>query len=421
MGLGFGIYDDIAEREKNVATSLGVVCSSCNTAYVFNLKQGSFYQQKTCLICKKEKENGILIEEFEFSLSGHMKHHYVHAENNDSGLPLKEILKRFTYDSEEFLEQLSVYMCSKNLFFDENQRYIDIVDDEFKIVCVKESKEKWERIATELKHYKRFSHLEAVQHFQNLISACKGNLEKEKLDSDNLDSKDQNTDQREDVYHEETELNNALTILKKGTEIYRARIVKDADEREKIISDSEKQLGAPPEKNSQNNRMSPSGISFLYAAESSDTAIAEVHPYKGDEVAVGTFVLDKDLRFFDFSLLPNTYLSPPNLLTHPKTDMLYRDRHIIKFLQDLIAKPFRATDTSYIETQVFAEVIRNHHHKYDGLIFNSTQTDNKNIIIFGDINEVTNDKSYCVSLNIHASVDFYEILGIQVSSIKKSP
>ncbi|WP_157982886.1 RES family NAD+ phosphorylase [Pantoea ananatis] len=415
------MYDEISAREKKVATSLGVVCSSCNTAYVFNLKKESFIQKKTCLICKKEKEDGILVEDFEFSLSGHMRHHYVHAKNNDSGLPLKEILKRFTYDSEDFLVRLSAYMCSKDVFFDESKHYIDIVDDEFIRVCVKESKNKWERIATELKHYKRFSHLEAVQHFGNLISGCKGNLEKEKIDSDNLDSKDQILEQCEDVYHEETALNNALTILKKGTKIYRARIVKDADEREKIISDSEKQLGAPPEKNSQNNRMSPSGISFLYAAESPDTAIAEVHPYKGDEVAVGTFVLDKDLRFFDFSLLPNTYLSPPNLLTHPKTDMFYRDRHIIKFLQDLIAKPFRATDTSYIETQVFAEVIRNHHHKYDGLIFKSTQTDNKNIIIFGDINEVTNDKSYSVSLNIHSTVDFYEILGIQVSSLKKSP
>lgn len=384
------------ERDKKVASSIGVVCGRCNTAFYFKTLTRDFNLKKTCQICDKETENGVLIEDFVNSLVRNVRNHYYHSDNSSYGLHLSDVLKRFTYNNDSFIEKLAPLVCEEDSFFDAHRKYIDYVDDQFIKECIKGSQELWDKIAYELKHQKRFSNSFAVDTFQNIISLCRMEIM--------------------DIDGNPVILNRALTIQVEDSEVFRARVLKDEDSKKLISENPEKQLNAPPEKFSQNNRMSPSGISFLYAAANRHTAISEVHPFAGDEVAIGTFNLEKDMHFFDFTLLSSFDVPQADLLTKPLKDKFFKLQFLIKYLHDLIAKPFRSSDISYIETQVFAEVIRNHHHKYDGIIFNSTQTKNKNFVIFGRVDEVTNNKTYDVKFNKKTGVEFYRIKSVSVET-----
>lgn len=390
--------DAMINRDKKIASSIGVVCESCNTAFYFSTLTRDFKLKKTCLICENETEKGAIIEDFVNSLVRNIPNHYYFNGNNSSGLPLSEVLKRFTYKNDSFIEKLTRLVCEESTFFNVHRKYNDYVDDKFTDKCIIEAKELWNKIAYELKHQKRFSNNFAVETFQNIISMCR--IKGKDIDGKSID-----------VYR-------ALTIQVEDSEIFRARVLKNEDSKKVISEHPEKQLNAPPEKFSQNNRMSPSGISFFYAAADRHTAISEVHPFAGDEVAVGTFNLKKDMHFFDFTTLNNFDVPQADLLTKPLKDKFYKLQYIIKFLHDLIAKPFRSTDTSYIETQVFAEVIRNHHHKYDGIIFYSTQTKNRNFVIFGRIEEQTKNKTYDVEFNKNKGVEFHKVKSVSVVTQK---
>lgn len=62
---------------------------------------------------------------------------------------------------------------------------------------------------------------------------------------------------------------------------YRARI-NGVDGRSFSVND----MGAPPEGKSSAGRINPEGISYLYVADSVDTAIAEVRPWKGATITI---------------------------------------------------------------------------------------------------------------------------------------
>lgn len=388
----------LSEREEKVVNSVGVVCKKCNTAFYFKTLSKPFNMNKRCLICDNESEEGILVEDFVNSLARNVKNHYYHSDNNKNGVPLREVLERFTFKNASFIEKLIPLLCEESNFFRVEKNYVDYVDDKFIDECIKEAKNTWETIAYELKHSQRFSNNKAVDLFKNIISMCV--IEIKDIDGNPL------------------KLNRASTIQVEGSEIFRARVLKDEDSKKVISQCPENQLDAPPEKLSKNNRMSPSGISFFYAAENIHTAISEVHPFAGDEVAIGSFKIMKDMHFFDFTSLSGFDVPQADLLTNPRQHNFFQLQFIIKFLHSLIARPFRSTDTSYIETQVFAEVIRNHHHKYDGIIFNSTQTKNRNFVIFGRIEEQTKNKTYDVEFNMNKGVEFHKVKSVSLETEK---
>lgn len=79
--------------------------------------------------------------------------------------------------------------------------------------------------------------------------------------------------------------------LNAGQYYYRARINK--------IEQSEpyerQNMGAPPNSLASPGRINPEGISYLYLADSVDTAIAEVRPWVGAKISVAKFVLKQDV------------------------------------------------------------------------------------------------------------------------------
>lgn len=377
-------------REEEIQSSRSYICAECNSsAYYFCKKNSQLNSGKQCLICSESRSNGILVEDFVFTLRGHLRDHYtlVDCHSTDT-IPLKDALKRFTYDNEEFLALLAELLCQPDdIFFREDGWYKNIVDEDFIATCKDGAIQKWEYIAYELKHVRRFSHSEAASYYASLIGSCFYKVEEP-----------------------QENFNAALTILQKGETLYRGRIVRNNEEKKAFLSDPAKELSAPPNHLATNSRMSPPGIAFLYTAGDTETAIAELHPFVSDIVAIGQFVTVRALRFYDFTLLDNVTYADAHILDNPKKHETFRNRYLICILHNLISKPLRANSTSYIETQVFAEVIRGYTgEKYDGIIFGSTQRPGgRNYVIFGE-SSATGGLKYHAEFNRDQSVTLYQI------------
>lgn len=392
-------------RQEEIQNSVGVICEECNQkAYYFNTKNADFFSVKCCLICSKEKEKGILLEDFLFTLTRKLNNHYELIQNDSSEtatVSLKQILKRFTYDNDLLLEKLADLLCQdSDSFYQVKGLYRSKVDEAFIEKCKKEAIEEWNQLSKDLKHNRRFTHVEASRFYERLIEACMHTLETKE------------------------EFNSALKTIKMGTVFYRGRLVKDNFHRDLLLSNPGQELCAPPDYLATNSRMSPPGISFMYMASDPETSIAELRPYVNDTIAIGEFVSTKEFKFFDFTLLDKLKHEDANILDDPKNDKYFQKRYLLSSLHELISKPFRATDTSYIETQMFAETIRNYREGFfDGIIFGSSQRDGGlNYVLFGDYlkddSKGALTRDYHVKFNDKSGIQFYQVLKMEAATKK---
>lgn len=389
-------------REKEIQSSVGYICAGCNQdAYYFNTKNTQLNSGKQCLICSEIRPDGILVEDFEFTLRRHLRDHYTLEDSRSTDfIPLKDVLKRFTYDNENFLELLAEFLCRPHdTFFRKDGWYRDTVDKHFIDTCRQAARSQWENFAYELKHIQRFTHSAASTFYQNLLCSCFHQVEKAK-----------------------GQFNSALTCLPKGAILYRGRIAKDKGQINAFLADPVKELSAPPEHLATNSRMSPPGISFLYTAGDFETALAELHPFVNDTVAIGEFITTRALNFFDFTRLDNFAHAEANILDNPKKQITFQNRYLLDSLHYLISRPYRANDTTYIETQVLAEVIRNFRKRmYDGIIFGSSQLDEGfNYVIFGEVTDTESQtdkkKEYHVEFNHEIGVKLYKVEKIRAQA-----
>ncbi|MDT9644007.1 HEPN-associated N-terminal domain-containing protein [Pseudomonas sp. JV245A] len=171
-----------------------------------------------------------------------------------------------------------------------------------------------------------------------------------------------------------------------GQPIFRVRIV---DPETQLIRSHE--LGPPPvEHANMPNRMSPVGIPMFYGAFDQDTAIRETYNPAGGvlkKAAAGEFSPIRDLRIVDLS---QSFFVPS--LFHPKLQTL---RPYFSFMRDFVedfTKPIERSDRAhadYVPTQVVTEYFRHVYrtdddHQIDGIIYPSSKTGDKAIVIFAD-------------------------------------
>lgn len=208
-----------------------------------------------------------------------------------------------------------------------------------------------------------------------------------------------------------------------GKKIYRVRIV-DQDE---LITQA-KDLGPPPaERANMPNRMSPVGIPMFYGAFDLNTAIREIYEpdnAKGKKVASGEFTALRDLRVVDLSKsLPVPSLFDPTL---QKLRNYYRFMN--NFIDDF-TKPIERSDRAhaeYVPTQVVTEYFRHVYRtgdgaQIDGIIYPSSKTGQKAIVIFADSTACIDaeetqgsgaflrlDRAVDVSLDAYANVESIE-------------
>ncbi len=176
-------------------------------------------------------------------------------------------------------------------------------------------------------------------------------------------------------------------------DIYRARMHKKQEKQLNFL-----ELGPPPEKIAQANRLSPAGITMFYGALEEETAIIEVLDINKPDyfITTGRFSNLKPLKLIDFSLLKWISIFDEGNEKKRETYVL-----LYQFIEDLI-KPISndgSQHIDYIPTQVVTEYLKNSfsselNQEIHGLIYPSTKRKGyKNVVLFFNDQNVTNDKN----------------------------
>jgi len=173
---------------------------------------------------------------------------------------------------------------------------------------------------------------------------------------------------------------NPVYVLKAGQKIFRARIFDDGFTQEVLRRNPESELGAPPRDRAQAGRMNVEYIPAFYGAFSEYTAVAEIRPDIGEEVAIGEFVLQRDVKVFDFAVFSRA--------PHDKWNEVYAHTRydFIKQMEDEIGRrvlPYKK-QRQYISTQIVAEYVKEYF-GCDAVIYRSSMirdrsAENRNIV-----------------------------------------
>ncbi|NQU99493.1 MAG: RES family NAD+ phosphorylase [Parcubacteria group bacterium] len=173
-------------------------------------------------------------------------------------------------------------------------------------------------------------------------------------------------------------------FLESGSIFWRARTSKRprVNNEGKIISDqyTKEEMSFPPKEKAKDGRANPAGISYLYLAETLQTAIAEVKPYIGDRITIASFNLNKKIKVVDIRK------DAPSLLEAMVTEDKASFSHVWFGIKMYFSLPVRPEETkNYIPTQYIAELFKNN--GYDGIIFDSVQKkDTFNLVLFNPLN-----------------------------------
>ncbi|MDR0294684.1 MAG: RES family NAD+ phosphorylase [Prevotellaceae bacterium] len=195
----------------------------------------------------------------------------------------------------------------------------------------------------------------------------------------------------------------AVYTLPMGTSVFRARLIKSANELpqqtqsafdlfekcfimekrdDELIAKIESSNGfwgfdvagsdAPPRDQVPAGRINPAGISYLYVAEEAHTAIVEARPSIKQMVSVAEIEIKKDLRLFDFcATLPDA--------ENPESQM----QKIFSVIAGQLSMPNYVGDTGYLATQYVSEYIKNLKDGFDGIRFSSSLHEGGfNIVLF---------------------------------------
>lgn len=183
-------------------------------------------------------------------------------------------------------------------------------------------------------------------------------------------------------------------------EIYRARIVKNKNQADKILLNPEIELNAPPPNIVRGGRLNPSDIPIFYGALEESTCVAEVRPNIGNYLVIGKFEISRPMKILDLTVF-NT-IPPYGSFFRPSFDEEISNWMFFRNFQYLISQPILPNQEylEYIPTQIISEYLSNILN-YDGIIYSSAQIGqeneenpiSKNIAIFYDKNkEVDNIK-----------------------------
>lgn len=132
-------------------------------------------------------------------------------------------------------------------------------------------------------------------------------------------------------------------------------------------------------------RLNPRGIAFLYLARDPKTAIAEVRPWVGAGVSVGTFEVLRDCTLVNCSEPGGRgmYLSFDAEGGFIPPSPAESDKLVWEAISYAFARPTDPNDTAltYAPTQILAEVLREE--GYDGILYQSAlHADGMNVALF---------------------------------------
>ena len=164
-----------------------------------------------------------------------------------------------------------------------------------------------------------------------------------------------------------------LYTLPVGQKVYRARLVDNGLKEEKLRQNPIGELGAPPKERAGAGRMNVEYIPAFYAAFSEETAVAEIRPGIGEHIAIGEFVLQRELKVFDFTAFARAgHEQWREAYAHTRYEFITQ-------MEGEISKPVLPFDRQreYIPTQIVAEYIREYF-GCDAVIYRSSMIKDRN-------------------------------------------
>lgn len=167
--------------------------------------------------------------------------------------------------------------------------------------------------------------------------------------------------------------------------LYRARAFQSKSKLSAALLRPDKELGPPPAAFAASGRMNAKGISVFYGAIDPETAVAEVRPPVGCEVALGRFQVIRPLRLLDLTALSGaiakgSYFDPEYAAALDRMTFL-------RSLSRRMARPVMPDDqdSDYLPTQAIADFLATDTvTPLDGIIFPSVQVTGgkQNIVLF---------------------------------------
>ncbi len=174
-------------------------------------------------------------------------------------------------------------------------------------------------------------------------------------------------------------LENVEKTVKKGAKLYRARTGWRRDKNGNPAPFPVKEMGAPPPNpNRRSGRANPLGISYLYAASTPETAVAEKQPAMGTILSIAGLRMKRDLRIADLSSVQP--LESPFGIDFLEYEI--RARELLMALSWELSKPVSVDDppSEYIPSQYLCELILDS--GFDGVIYQSGFSEGYNIVLF---------------------------------------
>ena len=169
------------------------------------------------------------------------------------------------------------------------------------------------------------------------------------------------------------------------THLYRARVFQSDQMLKRAMARPDKELAAPPSLKAAGGRMNATGISTFYGATKLSTALAEVRPPVGSQIASARFKITRPLRLLDLASLAD--ILEVGSIFDP--DFAYRigRAKFLRRLCRLIERPIMPDDQSseYLVTQAIADFLATEAQtQLDGILYSSAQVseDGLNAILF---------------------------------------
>jgi len=167
--------------------------------------------------------------------------------------------------------------------------------------------------------------------------------------------------------------------------VYRARVFQSDDKLESALCRPDNQLGSPPALLSTAGRMNARGISVFYGTNDQKTAIAEVRPPVGSQVAVAQFEIIRKLRLLDLTALSDVRVT--GSIFDARLAGRMERAVFLRSLSKRITRPVMPDDEpfEYLATQAVADFLATESSvPIDGIIFPSVQAagDVLNIVLF---------------------------------------
>jgi RES domain len=172
-----------------------------------------------------------------------------------------------------------------------------------------------------------------------------------------------------------------IYTLKEGQNIFRARILDGGFTESMLNLNPSKELGAPPKERAPAGRMNVEYIPAFYGSFSEKTAIAEMRPGIGEEIAIGYFTLTRDIKVFDFTVFSSSPINTSN------AEYINTRYEFIEHMEEEISRPIMPFNKQreYISTQIVAEYLKEYF-GCEAVIYRSSvvrgiAAENRNIVI----------------------------------------